>query len=636
MRIDSIRLRNFRIFEDATITLDRPLNILRGANHQGKSSVAHSLQLSLSKRADGTDQRGAGANDKIRTGTSKAIIDTRISGRSGIVDLTVNYAKGGRTQSIVVPDGDQRVSQGFASYLDANVDRLGCVLDWEYFTNPKTDQKTILASLVLPTTHEFPAELVELAEKRLGEFVWNKPPVAVIDQVYAAAYKERTTAKAVLGSIQIPATPEKPRHDAATVQGKLQELRDRAAAEAKPKPSGSVDVGRLEERASTILDRVAKDNADLSQAHLDIASLNGDTLDSGSLKRHERQAAARTLFNDLEARIQETISEIQSQKDAQAIYLELLEDEEGNPKDNPCCPTCTQAITKAFIDGKVAIHKAKENEYAEQQMSLMDEQRALGDIAGAEAALTRHRAAVDKKRDLQQKTADLSASIAKAKEELATIEKSLAAAKQSIAAEEPEDNSALLAVNAEIAQWEQLLTPAINYDNTLVYIEQQTAQKEKQQAIVNDLEKLCREFGKDGMKAKLIADHVGAFTDTVNAVLQVWGYSAELSIEPYEFLVTSKQGTLPLKELSGSEKLIFGVALQTAIAVHSKIRMVVVDKADTLINGERGRLFGCLKTLLQDQKLEQAIVMVSDDRTEIPADPGAAFFRVQEGKVDRL
>jgi hypothetical protein len=84
--------------------------------------------------------------------------------------------------------------------------------------------------------------------------------------------------------------------------------------------------------------------------------------------------------------------------------------------------------------------------------------------------------------------------------------------------------------------------------------------------------------------------------------------------------------------------LFFGVALQAAIAVHGKIRMILVDRADTLINGERKKLFACLKGMLDAGTLDQAIVMVSDDTATAPekVPAGVAYYRVADGKVARL
>ena len=191
-------------------------------------------------------------------------------------------------------------------------------------------------------------------------------------------------------------------------------------------------------------------------------------------------------------------------------------------------------------------------------------------------------------------------------------------------------------MNQEISNWEARLSPALNYEATLKQIERSTKDWEDQKAKVNDLETLCVHFGKDGIKAELIAKHIGVFSETVNGVLSIWGYSAKLEIEPYSFLVTTPKGELPLKELSGSEKMMFAVALQTAIAVHSKIRFIVVDKLDTMVHNERSRAFMIVKKLIDNGTLEQAILLLSEKEPKAINQPGVGTYWIEEGRIQRL
>lgn len=630
MRIASIALKNFRIYQDAEITFDQSLAIIRGANHTGKSSIAHAIQLALSRRADGTDPRGAGANDKIRNGADKALIGLRIVGKSGAIDLKTTYGpnKTGRNQTISIPDSDNpKLAKDFDGYLEKNIERLACVLDTEFFTSPKTDQRAILASLVLPSTYEFDAANVAMAEKHLGTFAWDKSPVAVIDQVYAAAYSARKDAKAALGAIYIPQEPQTPAQDVATINAELADLRAKAAKEMRKRPTGGNQAARLEAALESTRARLQPATDELESAQRKLSEINGGLLENAALNKLVKVAAGRAIYNSLEDKIDETVREIQAQKDAQGIYEDLLE--------SPFCPTCTQAITKEFIDGKIALHKGMENEAIEQQLRFMAEQKELGGINDAEGKIAANNALLSQKQKLHPELSTLSARVAQINQDIFTGEIALNEAKKS----EPAtvDTTELDALNEKISMLESDLRPAVQYETTLKQIDISTAQKKAAQEKVSDLELLCSYFGKDGIKATLIGQHIDTFTATVNRVLKVWGYQSSLSIEPYEFLVNSKNGVLPLKELSGSERLMFGAALQCAIAVHSKIKLVVIDRADTFINGERNRLFGCLQALLADQTLDQAIVLVSDDRAEAPKQQsGVAFYRVADGKVVRL
>ena len=93
---------------------------------------------------------------------------------------------------------------------------------------------------------------------------------------------------------------------------------------------------------------------------------------------------------------------------------------------------------------------------------------------------------------------------------------------------------------------------------------------------------------------------------------------------------------LNIRRLSGFEKLAFAVALQAAIAVATKIRMIIVDAADVMIGTQRNKLFGCVKAMLDSKALDQAIIILADSSKEAPKKEGVGFYFVQDGKVERL
>ena len=628
MRITSLNLKDFRIYEDAEIVFDQPLSIIRGANHAGKSSLAQAIQLALTKQTDGTDPRGAGANDKIRVGGHKAIIDLVIDGKQGPVLLKTMYGPNRQGRDQRITGNAEGISTAFEKYLDQNSERLSCVLDPEYFVRLKPEaQKAVLAALVLPTSYQFDPAMVDLATKHLGKFVWDKSPAALIDQVYDAAYDARKAAKSVLGAIHIPQTPQKPEYDRATVEKSLEQLRKDAAKETKKlKGGGSAEVGRLEAELAQKQKERAQASEDKVTAWDRIADLDGQLLEGPAMTAAKSTASKRKLFDKLQAEIDEQNQEIANQKQAQQLFADLLAE--------PFCPTCLQPITQKFIDQKVREHKGFEEEAAEKIQNLLQDQKALGDIAGAEASLQKQQANLDAKLAAKRELTGAEERLKELDAEISRLSKALDSAKANQAA--PQDTSALDTVNEQIAVWEARLSPAVTYETTLRQVEQETARQKQQQAKVNDLETLCAHFGKDGVKAKLIAEHVDQFATTVNSVLGAWGYAAALVIEPYEFLVSGQKGQLPLKELSKSEKRMFGVALQTAIAMHAKIRLVVIDEADVFIDSERNRLFNCVNNLLKAGTLDQAIILVSDNNMLATPKEGVAVYHVADGRVVKL
>lgn len=633
MKIGSLFLKNFGICEDTEIIFDQPLNVLIGAHANGKTTVANAIRLSLTPRAGKTtDRKGGGAMDNVSLGAKKAEITAGVVTAKGPLQIVTTYGPGAsrRNQTIKAgegKEGEKSPAAAFESFLDRQSEALSCVLDSSYFFDAKTPQKDILAALILPASHEFDAEKIALVEKHLGKFVWDKSPVAVIDQVYSAAYAGRKDAKAALGAIYIPSQPQRPEYAAETVQQKIADCRANVQKEAKKiKAGGTVQIGRIEQSLEQEREKLATARTDYAEARKRTGEIDQAILDAPNLKKAERAAAGRTLWNQLQGQIDEFEREIVQQQDAQEIYRDLGA--------NPHCPTCTQKITKEFIAAKVEEHKKLEDAAKEAKLAVEAEQQGLGDLAESEAVIATHKALTEKKLQNVKDVADAGGRITMFEKSVSDLEASLTTAKAQETA--PADTTALDAANEELSAWEGRLSPALNYDATLKQIEQATQRQQDQKEKVADLETLCAYFGDKGIKADLIAAGSEAFISTVNGALAAWGYEAKLSPEADSFSVLTPTGWLPTKQLSGFEEFMFQVALQCAIAVHSKLKIVVIDEAQTLVDAHRTRLFKAIQSMLSSKMLDEAFVIMADNRETVPQREGIAYYRMEAGKAVRL
>lgn len=635
MKLSTIHLEDFGPYVDQTINFDQPLNVIRGDLAQGKTKLSQAIQLSFASICAGIDGKGSGFRDKIRLGEDKAIITAGLETAQGAIQIRTTYGPGktGRKQDVTA--ADERIASEFEKHIQRSEDRLSCVLDSEYFTRPGTDQRAILASLVLPTHHDFDAKMVALVEKHLGKIIdWNASPVAVIDKVFgdksSGVYNARTQAKAALGAIYIPQKPVQPQYPAELVQQKLLALREKASQESKKvKRSGTAQTGRIEKDIENKQSELFVTNNDYAAAIKRRDEIEALILDGAALASFKQIAAQRSAFATLQTAIDALSGEIQDMKDAQEIYEGL--------RDDCLCPTCKQVIKPEFIAAKIAEHKGHELELTESRAQLIQQQKALGDIGKAELTLSQQEIASGRKLENVKQITALVEKIRTLETAIKELENALATAKA--AESEPVDTTAIDAVNTEISEWEARLAPAVQYESTIKQIDTATKQWQDKKNDVDELETLCEHFGPKGIKATLLQKHIGGFNESVNRVLNWWGYSATLSFEPYSFDVVTPETTpktLPVKELSGSELFRFLVALQCAIAVYSKIKMVLIDKADILIDAHRGKLFAGVKHLLDTGLLEKAFIFVADKRREAPKQEGVGFYLVEKGKVERL
>ena len=340
------------------------------------------------------DGKGVGAKDAIRLGADKAVITAGLETAKGPMELVVTYRESGRTPVVHAGTGKDEggsMARGFEKYLEINRERLSCVLDSRYFVNEKpADQKAILAALVLPSSYEFDAKMVELTEKHIGRQDWTKNPVVLIDQIYGDAkggvYNARTKAKAELGAVHIPQKPTKPEFTAEEVQSKLTSLREKQNREAKKvKTGGTVQVGRIEQNITQEQNNLKTATSNRDAAIAKRAAIDAELLDGPAMTTLRNQAAKRAQYDEFAAQIEALDGEIASQQQAQDIYSDMLKDEDGNPVDHASCPTCTQTITREFINSKIQEHKTSETLNEADKVGLVDQQSKLGDIAGAEA-----------------------------------------------------------------------------------------------------------------------------------------------------------------------------------------------------------------------------------------------------------
>lgn len=626
MFIESIDVRDFRGIESVTAEL-APLTVIRGDNHKGKTSVVQSFQLGLTGRAKGTDGQGRGAKDKIRRGAKKAHIHMTLRGKNDIkMPFGVTYGPGATGRQIVTNN-----PPSFMAWLDHNVERLSCAFDSAYFVRQKPeDQKSILASLVLPTQFDFSQTIREEVAAHLGPYAkWDGNPVQVIDEIYDLAFEARKKANAESNGILIPQLPPKPAHTVEQIKRKLAELRARQSKLAAPAPSAapSVELGRLQEQLKQATEKLDNATRDAETLRASLTDIEADILDPLDFKTYTRVAGHRAEYDSLDARLQDIINSIEAQREVEVVYQDLRQEK--------CCPTCHQPIPEAFINARIREAKETAATLGNEHRELMQEQKDLGDIEEAEKMLAAHEAAETKKAAQQTELGNTVGGIAQLRSHLRSLEEQIEHLK--VPEDPPTTTPELDELNGQITRVEAELEPSIAYETAVANIEKAVERKRGLEGRIAALEKLTKYFGKDGIKATLIKENIDNFERSVNRVLAAWGYKASLSIDPYTFDVTLPGGiTLPLKELSGSEEMMFSVALQTAIAHHSGIKIVAVDNADTFIEEERNRLFGCVSKLVADGVLQQAIVCVADSRTTAPQREGVVYYAAQAGKLVRL
>jgi hypothetical protein len=585
--------------------------------------------MCLAPTTTGLDSVGKGFTAKIRRGQTKAVITADIQGGKHVVQnvVTLNTNTTGRTSRATCLDDPSWIPSPFERILESNRVALTVALNTDAFLlmDEKT-QKSLLAKLALPAKYNFPPDKVQAVETAIGEGVidFNAEPFSVIDKAYKKLYDERQLVNRYVKDFVIPETLGKVAGaSSAELQKQLDEVkaeRQKIAVERDKAIKSSSDTvakrARLTTKIEELESRVREEQARSKEA-------THRMLAEAKLKELRKVANENDALTWMQQERAGVLAQIETRKAEIQQYSATVES-------GAECPTCQQPINKEHIAAMVGVAAKAQSELRKKDTELLDKMKALGDVAGALKAIADHDNAVRERNTLEATIAEKMKQLKDAATELKGLPVD--------AADTSKYDQPLAEADEKVNKLMMSLRPVIAAEEREKEIDVKTQQLDglkKKAAILNEL---VSYFDKDGIKATLLKDHIAGFEEKMNQVMRCFGYSCALSIEPYEFLCTDTHGvTTPVKELSGSEQLMFLIALQCAVSRAAGIGMVVADRLDTFLPEQRQKANGCLYNAVTKEKLlDQAIVIMSTEDKAAPKLPHAAFFYVEDGTVEKL
>lgn len=628
MKIKSVRLQSIRNHVDSTLEFDQ-FNVVKGGNYQGKSSIAQGISLLLTPSTMGLDATGRGYITKVTRGAAKGVITGVIQGSKHTIERTVtlNTNTSGRTDSSKCLNDPDFHPAPFEKLLAANRDALSVCLNTDRFvTMDEKDQKSLLAKLALPKQYDFPAETVAAVNKTLGEGTidFSLEPFAVIDKAYKLLYKEREACNRQVKDFVVPEPLAAVSVDAGSLQAQLTSARERQKKIASERDEATSKNHEEVVKATRIQGKVDALKEKIETERMRVAAVEDRLISEERLKALRKTAESKIALEELEKERQKILSKIATKKNKVEDYRKIF----GASGEE--CPTCHQEIDSDTITrlGKAAAEELKEAQARDTE--ILREMQALGDVAGALKAIADHEGAAKEKTEINAVIAEKSKLLQDATAELKKI---------------PNETDVLIPfvkpldeVDAEITSILEKLQPAMAAEERKKEIATKTEQLGKLKDKAYKVDLLVKYFDKDGIKSVLLADHVGGFVDKMNFVMAAFDYKVALEIEPdFIFNVTDATGvTTPAKELSGSEQLMWLVALQCAVSKSAGIGIVVADKLDTFLPSQRSRINKILYTLATNGTLDQVVAIMSDESETVPKLPNSAFFLVEAGTVRRL
>lgn len=615
MRIDSITLQNFRSHISTSLEFNR-LTVIRGKNCAGKSSLEQAIELTLAGHAEGTTADGKGSVGLIRLGEKKALVDVHIA--DGDNERLIQMALNGTARDVLVtnPKDPQWVGgEKMREWLKLNRETISCLCNNRFFVDLDEDkQKDILAAIILPKSYEWPEWVKPAAAEFKLAIDWTGSPFEIIQKGYDLAFKARTDVNREVKQHVVASgdTSEADNVETYTERLKSREseleqlVRANAGALAASQERASVKI-QAERRRDEAKARIAREAREVEQAESKLLSkaklAEAEKIAKGAAKAKELDDSAAKLSGQVDA------------KRADLAKITAL-------AKNPSCPTCGTVLTEDLLASIAAPLNSEMTALFEKYDAALAERKALGDPAGAARLVQDHKSAEQDMARAKLRIKDDQVIVQDAESKLDTLT-------NVTAPDTSETNAKIAEVRAKIVTGKTFVQKAKDHRELADRIKLTAQRRDKLQATQKNIEWLVKYFGEE-VKEELLASSIGAFTDAMNAVLGNWGYTCQISIEPYIFAVLFRSDDathhIQLKFLSKSQRYRFATAFQVALAIVSGFGFVIVDEAD--IYDSEGRA-GLYEALLSDE-LDQAIVIGTDERMEIPPVPDAVFYRFDD------
>jgi len=634
VRIKSIRLQNFRNHVDTSLNLQgTSLCVVRGANASGKSSIGQGISVNLTNTTMGLSGDGKGYQSKIKKGEVAAIVTTEIQGKhllKNTVSMKLNTS--GRTSSVECVDdpGDNRIVNGFKNFLSDRKTALLISTNTDHFSRQEEKEQTnLIAKLVLPSHHDFPADKIEAVCDILGwdQSEFDSEPFDVITKAHKGLYKERETTNRQVKEFVIPdALPIVKGVDSASLQSQLTTIRDERTKLQTERDAAMQKATEIEVKRGRLQTKIEGLRAELDRGKKRLAFIE-------PLILSDEQVNELTAVVSKETELSELLKEHSGLLGAIRTVNGQIERMREVSEQGSTCPTCDQTIDTAKIASLIA-DLEKEHVTADKRIQEIDKKiEAIGDIGTAKESLRKHNEAVKETDELEESLAETVKTGKATKAEIEALGETV---------------NATLPFNEPLAQLQtaedkinEQLRPVIAAEERAKERERLTEQLEKLQAKAAKLDGLVKYFDKDGVKKTLISEYIGSFESKINSVMDAFGYKTALTMEPFAFEVQTARGYVgPVKELSGAEEHIFKVAFQCAVSIAAGINLVVIDEIEELGEDIRFRLFGAVMDLIDKGSLEQAILIgFSLDKTLPPKEkraPGTKWFYVEDGTVEEI
>jgi len=639
MKLNAIKIEDFRCFADLTLQVDTPINFIFGRNASGKSTIAEAVALALTGRCNGFNPSWRDRAALIKQGSDAFTIDLDIGLPTGNEKI---HCRAEAKDCSPKPDA-------IARRLGVSKEVLSSLFDTAHFLSLHPDEKKRLIFDLLDLkvtratiTNRLKTWLKEQTglintyqidpEEDLLPCLGAVPES--LEDGYSQAFEERRLIKRELNSL-----------------GPAFEAEGGMTSELITEKIGSIqkEINTLHTRLGEAKGMVLGEKKHLEEEVRELASalkeLNSPTkglrpgpalkkLSGFEVKRSETFHYIQAL-NEHRKGLEKQIAALQERKAEKNAIHSRLQDFHG------CCPLLQEPVpctTEELLDAVSEIQQTSEKEMSmilnekeglresmERTSGLIEEaekerDRIDGQIAQLKEGIAQHEELkrriddlTERKRRAEDRLASLPAhteeTIEKSeglKEKLTRCEKDLEKNRELLAAIEREDKRK--ALSAQLAK----------------------------------LEVLTHAFSPKGVMAGLLAKAVASLNDSLSSSMErISGgrYSLEIFIndEVDVYLINHKEGLRTnIKLASTSERFRAGIVIQYVLSNLAGLRFMLIDGLDMLDQENKGFFFRFIQEVKGEFDSIFVFSTISQYAPQHPNLPDIAFWIIEQGTVTRL
>jgi hypothetical protein len=610
MKIDKLQIRNFRSHQDTVLPLAR-LNVIRGLNGYGKSSIQMAIEEAFTGRCAVTDEAGRGADDLIRDGGKEFGIKVEVPGV--VIECRRNHA--GLTQIVHSKQNHVgKAAMGWIAEHIAPIDALSSVLNsYRFLGMNEKEQKSLLAGALASDPVEIDPKILDiLPDAYPGVVKTDIGSAAECDALHKVLFDVRADAKRELKAFGTPEPPEVPEDmpklgqvssQIAELEGKKRELVTlRSRNELAVQETNSKKRIAYQEKKNK-----------LETARNILKEMNGWVIEtSEELSNLQKQLKRRGEADKLDSQIANLKAQQETLRNERAQLTKPVQTE---------CPHCHRPYDNVVPDhsARLAEIEQEAQKLLEEIQKVQDTRSKLPNFEEIQRKIDRHLMAMPK--------VDAAEVVVKDYGNLTEPDYSKA--------DTSEMDAEISALDDRIRNGRAIEQRVVRYEEQQKAYQQTQDKREKLEKQIAVLEQLVQYFSDSGpIKAKLIGGKLPAFRDKINRVLARFGFECEFEMDPYVLGIINIGANgeivgqpLKLKQLSKSEQYRFGVAFQIALAEATEIGFVVIDEADILSSDARQQL----TTELLSSNLDQAIVLsTGEPMDDFPDVDDVNFFELEK------